>query len=113
MVVACVGVFLILLGAATGWLPGPGGIPLVLAGLAVLASEFAWAHRLLKRARIAVRRFTHWAARQPLWLRLTGSGAAIACALGGAWLFLVVVGPPAVLPAEAVAFLGRIPGVDP
>ncbi|WP_187279528.1 PGPGW domain-containing protein [Quadrisphaera setariae] len=113
VVVACVGVFLILLGAATGWLPGPGGIPLVLAGLAVLASEFAWAHRLLKRARIAVRRFTHWAARQPLWLRLTGSGAAIACALGGAWLFLVVVGPPAVLPAEAVAFLGRIPGVDP
>lgn len=113
VVVACVGVFLILLGLATGWLPGPGGIPLVLAGLAVLASEFAWAHRLLKRARLAVRRSTHWAARQPLWLRLTGSGAALVGALGGAWLFLVVLGPPEVLPAAAVTFLDRIPGVDP
>ncbi|MGQ7349689.1 PGPGW domain-containing protein [Quadrisphaera oryzae] len=113
VVVACVGVFLILLGAATGWLPGPGGIPLVLAGLAVLASEFAWAHRLLKRARLLVHRFTRWAGRQPLWLRLTGSGVALAGAVGGAWLFLVVLGPPSVLPAGAVALLDRVPGVDP
>ncbi|WP_170131457.1 PGPGW domain-containing protein [Quadrisphaera granulorum] len=112
VVVACVGVFLILLGAATGWLPGPGGIPLVLAGLAVLASEFVWAHRLLKRARLAVHRFTRWAGRQPLWLRLTGSGVGVAVALGGAWLFLVVLGPPEVLPAGAIALLDRIPGVD-
>ncbi|HIW31018.1 MAG TPA: PGPGW domain-containing protein, partial [Candidatus Luteococcus avicola] len=33
--------------ALTGWLPGPGGIPLFLMGLAVWASEFEWAHRLL------------------------------------------------------------------
>ena len=37
---------LILLGAATGWLPGPGGIPLVLAGLGLLSINNAWARRL-------------------------------------------------------------------
>lgn len=34
---------LILLGIATGWLPGPGGIPLVLAGLGLLSINNAWA----------------------------------------------------------------------
>lgn len=29
-----------------GWLPGPGGIPVFLLGIAILASEFAWADRL-------------------------------------------------------------------
>ncbi len=113
VVVACTGVFLILLGAATGWLPGPGGIPLVLAGLAVLASEFVWAHRLLKRARVLLRRFTHWAARQPRWLRVTGTLTTAACVVGGVWLWLVVLGPPGVLPVGAQAFLDGIPGVDP
>jgi hypothetical protein len=40
------GYLLILLGAALGWLPGPGGIPLVLAGLGLLSINNAWAMRL-------------------------------------------------------------------
>ncbi len=104
---------LILLGLLTGWLPGPGGIPLTLAGLAVLASEFAWAHRLLSRARRALHAFTRWASRQPAWLRVAGSLTAVACALGGLWLGLVLVGPPSVMPAGAVALLDRLPGVEP
>lgn len=36
---------LIIAALAIGWLPGPGGIPLVLLGLAVLATEFEWAAR--------------------------------------------------------------------
>jgi hypothetical protein len=39
---------LILLGLLTGWLPGPGGIPLILAGLGVLSLNYEWARRLLK-----------------------------------------------------------------
>lgn len=31
-----------------GWLPGPGGIPLFLAGLSLLATNHDWAHRLLE-----------------------------------------------------------------
>lgn len=30
----------------TGWIPGPGGIPLALAGLALLAVHNSWAQRL-------------------------------------------------------------------
>ena len=41
--VLVVGCLLIIAAAATGWLPGPGGIPLFIAGIAVLATEFAWA----------------------------------------------------------------------
>ncbi len=42
------GYFLILLGLATGWLPGPGGIPLILGGLALLSINNHWARRLIK-----------------------------------------------------------------
>lgn len=38
-----VGCTLILTAGAIGWLPGPGGIPLFLLGIFVLASEFKWA----------------------------------------------------------------------
>lgn len=34
------GSLFILAAAATGWLPGPGGIPLFLIGIAILATEF-------------------------------------------------------------------------
>lgn len=39
---------LVLLGLLTGWLPGPGGIPLVLAGLAILSLNYEWAERLIQ-----------------------------------------------------------------
>lgn len=41
-----IGWFIILLSGTIGWMPGPGGIPLFLLGVAVLASEFHWAHRV-------------------------------------------------------------------
>ena len=44
-----VGWLVIIFGLAIGWLPGPGGIPVVLAGLAILATEFEWAERLKRR----------------------------------------------------------------
>lgn len=44
-----VGWLVILFGLAIGWLPGPGGIPVVLLGLTILATEFAWAERLKRR----------------------------------------------------------------
>jgi hypothetical protein len=40
------GYLLILAGILTGWLPGPGGIPLVVAGLGVLSINNIWAQRL-------------------------------------------------------------------
>jgi hypothetical protein len=37
---------LILLGVTTGWLPGPGGIPLIVAGLGLLSINNKWAQEL-------------------------------------------------------------------
>ncbi|USN95319.1 MAG: hypothetical protein H6793_03225 [Candidatus Nomurabacteria bacterium] len=41
------GVLLIIASGLVGWLPGPGGIPLFLGGLALLASNHEWAERLI------------------------------------------------------------------
>lgn len=40
------GIMLVLSAGLIGWLPGPGGMVLFLLGIAVLATEFAWAERL-------------------------------------------------------------------
>lgn len=40
------GSLLIVLSALIGWVPGPGGMVPFLLGIAVLATEFAWAQRL-------------------------------------------------------------------
>lgn len=45
------GVLLIILAGLTGWLPGPGGIPLFLAGLGLLAINHDWARRLLRNVK--------------------------------------------------------------
>lgn len=44
-----VGVALMLLAIATGWLPGPGGIPLFIIGLSILAIHHDWAQRYIDK----------------------------------------------------------------
>lgn len=43
------GYLLILIGLSAGWLPGPGGIPLILAGLGLLSIHNPWARHVMKR----------------------------------------------------------------
>lgn len=43
------GVLMIIGAGLFGWIPGPGGIPLFLAGLGLLATNHEWARRLLDR----------------------------------------------------------------
>ncbi len=45
-VIDTAGYLLIVAAIATGWLPGPGGIPLLIAGLGLLSINNAWAKRL-------------------------------------------------------------------
>ncbi|HSX06554.1 MAG TPA: PGPGW domain-containing protein [Candidatus Saccharimonadia bacterium] len=40
------GYLLVVAGIATGWLPGPGGIPLIVTGLGLLSINNAWAKEL-------------------------------------------------------------------
>lgn len=50
IVILVVGGTVILIGMALLFLPGP-GLLVIFTGLAILASEFIWARRLLKRVR--------------------------------------------------------------
>jgi uncharacterized protein (TIGR02611 family) len=106
-VVALVGLVLVGLGFLTGPIPGPGGIPLVLLGLAVWSSEFEWAHRLMRSFKRQLRRFQSWS-------RLQQTGFWIAffagCGLCG-YLYLVALGVPAWLPPSADLLLERLPGL--
>ncbi len=111
-VVGLVGVLLVLVGLALGPFPGPGGIPLILAGLAVLASEFIWARRLLHRARRHAMDFARWAGRQPLWMRLAGSASLLLLVAGAVWVFLAVLGVPGLVPDPVERLLLRVPGVE-
>lgn len=58
-VVLVVGSLLIIASALTGWLPGPGGIPLFLLGVAVLATEFERARQFRD---LILRHIEHFAA---------------------------------------------------
>jgi hypothetical protein len=53
LVVALIGGTVLLIGIALLVLPGP-GLPIVAAGLAILASEFLWARRALRSAKGAL-----------------------------------------------------------
>ena len=48
--------------------PGPGWL-VVFAGLAILATEFEWAGRVLKFAKRYYDRWVEWLKRQPSWVR--------------------------------------------
>jgi uncharacterized protein (TIGR02611 family) len=68
-------------------LPGPGWL-IIFAGLGLLATEYDWASRLLRRARRLVGDWTRWAARQGLVARL-GLGLVsllvVVGAIAGSW----------------------------
>lgn len=73
--------------------PGPGWL-IVFLGLAILASEFAWAERLLRYARRQVGRWTAWAAQQSLVVRLLLALGTALILVGLLWLTLRVSGVP-------------------
>jgi uncharacterized protein (TIGR02611 family) len=69
--VAVVGLLVLGLGILLIPYPGPGWL-VVFAGLGILATEFAWAHRLLKFARKHYDRFMEWFSAQSLVVKGLG-----------------------------------------
>jgi uncharacterized protein (TIGR02611 family) len=107
LVVAVVGGLLIVLGFLTGWLPGPGGIPLVLLGLAILASEFSWAHRLMEYFKRQLHRFTAW----PRWKQVLFWVAFVGCVALLIYAYMAAAGVPTWLPDAVRSALVRLPGL--
>jgi uncharacterized protein (TIGR02611 family) len=77
--------------------PGPGWL-VVFLGLAILASEFTWAERLLGYARTQVGRWTDWATRQNLLVRLLLGLATFALVVAVLWVTTRVSGVPGFVP---------------
>jgi len=101
IVVALLGVVITLGGLVLVPLPGPGWL-IVLAGLAVLSTEFDPARRLLDFARDRLRAWTAWLGRQGLAARAgVGLGTAL-CVGAGLWLAAAVAGVPAWVPDAVV-----------
>ena len=66
--VGLVGLSVTIIGVVLLPLPGPGWL-IIFAGLAVLATEFDWAARLLRFARHKVQAWTRWMKAQSLFVR--------------------------------------------
>lgn len=60
------GTLFIIAAGLTGWLPGPGGIPLFLIGIAILATEFVWAEQLRDYLFDILKRFGGWIKQHPV-----------------------------------------------
>lgn len=106
--VGLAGLLLICLGVVSGPLPGPGGIPLVLLGLAVWSSEFEWAYRLRQRVKAEIKKFRGWSTRKKVvfWIAFS-----VACGALG-YTYLLVLGVPFWMPDVGASLLDHLPGVD-
>jgi uncharacterized protein (TIGR02611 family) len=91
--VTVIGVVVVAIGVVLLPLPGPGWV-IIFAGLGILASEYAWAARLLKWVRNTLVRWTRWLAALPLWLRLLASVLSLAVLADIVWGAWFVAGKP-------------------
>jgi len=97
IVVGLLGGAIVVLGIILIPLPGPGWL-IVFAGLALLATEFVWAERLLRYGRRRLHLWTQWVTQQSLLVRgLIGLGGLL-CVAGAIWAYDVVVGLPSWVP---------------
>ncbi len=92
-VVAVVGFGVVVLGLLLIPLPGPGWL-IVFAGLAVLATEFEWAARLLRYARRQVQAWSRWVQRQSPATRVVLGMAGVAVLAGVVWWYVNQFGVP-------------------
>lgn len=92
-----VGLVLLLGGLALVPLPGPGWL-IVIAGIAIWASEFEPASRLLEFVKDKVRAWEQWLKPQAWWVKglvALGTACVVAAAL---WLTMRVTGVPGLVP---------------
>lgn len=111
IVVGVVGLAVLAVGILAIPAPGPGWA-IVFVGLAILASEFEKADRLLGFARRHVHRWTTWISRQALWVRIAVGLATLVLVLAIFWAYFAAFGVPGWLPGFARDVLVRVPGLE-
>jgi uncharacterized protein (TIGR02611 family) len=93
VLVGVAGALVVAFGVVTIPLPGPGWLT-VIAGLFVLATEFAWAERLLEFTRRHVAGWTEWLGRQSVVVRIAVAALTAAFVYGVLLVTLHVTGVP-------------------
>ncbi len=107
-VVGLLGVAITLLGLVLVPLPGPGWL-IVLAGLAVLSTEFDPARRLLEFARRRLQLWTAWLGRQGVAVRAGVGLGTFLCVAVGLWGAAALMGVPTWVPDGVVP---PLPGLE-
>lgn len=105
--VGAAGLVLMIAAVVTGPLPGPGGIPLFLLGLAVWASEFEWAQNVMLWFKAQFHRYAGWSRPRRLLFLLGVAVVGAACA----YAVLLTFGVPPWAPGWLARWLTRLPGV--
>ncbi len=85
IVVAVIGLVVLAVGILAIPYPGPGWA-IVFVGLAILATEFEWARRLLAYARERYDNVMDWFKRQGPWVKALGAGFTAAIVVSTLWL---------------------------
>ena len=97
IIVGVLGLVIVVFGLILVPFPGPGWL-IVFLGLAIWASEFEWAQRLLRIAKHTVREWTERIRFQPWWVKgLAGLGCAVAVA-AVIWFMFLISGVPGFFP---------------
>ena len=108
IVVGLLGVVITLGGLLLVPLPGPGWL-IVFAGLALLATEFDPARRVLEFGRRTLQGWTGWLTRQGMTVRAGVGVGTLACVAAGLWAAAVLAGVPAWVPDGVVP---PLPGLE-
>ncbi len=110
IIVGVVGLIVVVAGLLMVPFPGPGWL-VVFLGLAIWASEFEWAQRLLRVGRRTLHVWTSWLRSQPWWVKGLVLLATLAAVAAIFWLLLLVSGISSFLPEWTVVLLVKLPGL--
>lgn len=112
IVVGVLGLIIVVIGLIMVPFPGPGWL-VVFIGLAVWASEFEWAQRLLRLARHTLQTWTEWLKPQPWWMKGLVLLFTIAAVGAFFWLLFLISGVPRYFPDVVEQWLKKVPGLGP
>ena len=110
IVVGVVGLIIVVVGLIMVPLPGPGWL-VVFLGLAIWASEFEWAQRLLRLARHTLHTWNQWLTSQPWWVNGLVFLVTVATVAAIFWLLFLISGVPGFLPDSIEEWLKKVPGL--
>jgi len=110
IVVGVIGTAIFAIGLIMVPFPGPGWL-VVLLGLAVLASEFEWAHGLLQRSKSTLKAWNEWVQPQPWWVKVVVLLVTVAAVAAIFWVLFLMSGVPAFFPDTIEQWIKKVPGL--